>query len=515
MEILLRKVHSAKRSNDLAAILSVCLVPIIFAGCLRKTNPSGSTSPAPSNQTGNVGLPGLYADSRREINSSSNFFFALWDDTMTTKLGSLPASGNTSDDKVPPPYSGHWYPEVNGGTNVRTSGYSALEKYDRAFNGGRPLAANWESANHTLRRSDPGAGWAGHCNGFSAAASRHKEPRRAVTRNGIVFETHDIKALLAEIYMSAKYFFIAGSRCEQDRLRRPTERPDPTQLGECDDVNPGSFHVAIANWLGRKKTSIVTDMTGTSQVWNYPAYAYSSQIQRITRQTALQYIGSGGSTYAFNPAAEQFAFVTTTLYYAKALPAEPVGATPPTHERGEKQLQYVLELSGSDDVIGGEWIGASQADHPDFIWVALEAMAGSGTKYFGNPNVDVNAVIGMWAESAGFDPANPPPGLREPVWVKDWGKFPAFEVVLDDNQTGAVFTNKDVPLRLKRRQVLHGAVEVDISVNGGRAVTLKPGDTDDVITLLKPVSGINRLDITWRKSGQIFEERSLRFHAML
>jgi hypothetical protein len=450
----------------------------------------------------------LLADSRREINSSSNFFFAVWDDTFTARLADLPASGGAPEERIP--YSGHWYPEVNGGTNV----FGALTKYDRAFNGGRPLASNWESANHSLRRTDTGANWAGHCNGFSAASSRHKEPARAVARNGIVFEAQDIKALLAEVYMSAKYYFLGGNRCEQDRVRRPTERPDPTTMNECDDVNPGTFHVAIANWIGRKGYPVVTDMTVSSQVWNYPAYKYAAQVQRISRQTALQYIGAGGSNYVFNPAAEQFAFVNMTLNYAKALPGEPQGNVAPTRELGTKQLQYVLELSGSDEVIGGEWLGQSQTDHPDFIWLALEAMQGSGTKYFGNPNVDVNAIISMWAESVGLDPANPPPGLREPAWIKDWGKFPTFEVVLDDNQTGAVFMGREVTLRLKRRGPLQGAVELAVSVNGSQPLNLKPTGNDDVTMRIRPVPGANRIDVVWRKGGLSFEERSLRFHAM-
>ena len=472
----------------------------------RKSAPNSALLP-PANGR-NKPQAELLADSRREINSSSNFFFAVWDDTFTSRLKDLPLSGGTPPERVP--YSGAWYPEVRGGTNVS----GAIDKFDRAFNGGRPLAANWESANHSLKSGDQGANWAGHCNGFSAASSRHKEPARSVIRNGITFEAQDIKALLAEIYMSAKYYFLGGNRCEQDKIRMPSERSDPTTMNECDDVNPGTFHVAIANWIGRKGYPVVTDKTVTSQVWNYPAYRYTSQVQAITRQTALQYIGSSGSTYVFNPAAEQFSYVNMSFNYANALPSEPVGNVAPTHQEGQMDLQYVLELNAAGEIIGGEWVGASQKTHPDFIWLALEPMQGSGTKYFGNPNVDVNAVLSMWAESVGLDPKNPPPGLREPAWVKDWGKFVTFEVVLDENQTGAVFMGREVALQIKRRQPLYGDVELDVSVNGSTKTTLKPTGQGDTTLKIRPIPGVNRLDISWRKGGLTFEERSLRFHAM-
>lgn len=477
---------------------------ISASGCLKK--PDVRQSPDADNTA--IGNAELLADSRREINGSSNFFFAVWDDTMTARLASLPESGTVPTDKIP--YSGHWYPEVNGGTNVN----GALKKYDRAFNGGRPNAENWEAANHSLRRSDDGAGWAGHCNGFSAASSRHAEPRNAVIRNGIRFEAHDIKALLAEIYMSAKYYFLGGKRCERDSIRSPGRREDPTVMDDCDDVNPGTFHVAIANWIGRKGYPVIADKSVSSQVWNYPAYAYNSQISRITRQTALQYIGVNSSTYIFNPSATQFALVSTTLKYANALPSEPQGNVAPTREEGTMNLQYVLELSAADEVIGGEWVGDSQQAHPDFIWLALEAMPGSGTEYFGNPNLDVDNVISMWAESVGLDPDNPPLGLREPAWVKNWGRFPAFEVILDGTQSGAVFMGREVELILKRRGPLVGDVGLEISTNGSQPVRLSPSGSADVALKIRPLPGINRLDIVWQKNGSSFEERSLRFHAI-
>ena len=118
------------------------------------------------------------------------------------------------------PYSGYWYPEINGGTDVGVAGNSSpLDKYDDAFYGGTNRAAKWERENHTVKQGDAGSDWAGHCNGLSAASQRHKEPGHRVKKvsasgEEVWFEPQDIKALLAEIHMSAKYFFIGGNRCE-------------------------------------------------------------------------------------------------------------------------------------------------------------------------------------------------------------------------------------------------------------------------------------------------------------
>jgi hypothetical protein len=33
--------------------------------------------------------------------------------------------------------------------------------------------------------------------------------------------------------------------------------------------------------------------------------------------------------------------------------------------------EYILELDQEENIIGGEWVGNSRADHPDFIYVPI------------------------------------------------------------------------------------------------------------------------------------------------
>jgi len=513
--------HSAARNFVVTSRTSRMISGVALAiACVSSTSCKEAQDSGPDDSRTVAGVPStngnggkFWADARREISGSAEFFFNVWDQSFTQKLSELPASGTVPQDKIP--YSGHWYPELNGGTNVLLNGTSPLEKYDRAFNGGNPRAVQWERDNHTLSPGDPAAEWSGHCNGWAAAASRHKEPTRRVTRGGVTFEPHDIKALLAEIYMSAKYFFVGGNRCEQQGAPgSPLSRPDPTQMNECEDVNPGTFHVAIGNWIGRKNYPLIADESAVNQIWNYPLYRYTSQIQTITQSEAQRRIGGTGATYIFNRNAVRFAGVTTTIYMARALQSEPLGNVAPSHQVLQQTLTYVLELNAADEIIGGEWIGQSQQVHPDFMWIALEPVQGNGTRFFGNPHVNVQEVLRLWAESVGVDPNNPPPTLQEPIWLQDWGRYPNFELTLDGGQTGAVFLGKQARLLIKRREKLIGNVSVEVSLNGASPTTLTGQGNADLLYAFTARAGVNEIGLSWKRAGAEFEDNTIRFHAV-
>src|SRR5262245_13937711 len=71
-----------------------------------------------------------------EIAYQKQAFKQWWGDDLVVKLDELPAEGKVASNRVP--YSGHDYPDRAGGTMV------ALSKYDRAFNGNRQLATEFE-----------------------------------------------------------------------------------------------------------------------------------------------------------------------------------------------------------------------------------------------------------------------------------------------------------------------------------------------------------------------------------
>lgn len=490
-------------------LLVSAVVAAMLASC-KETSETGATG-----QTEDSGVvtarrkarPEFYASDAAYIQKNSNFYYRIWDDSFTRRLDDLPMNGEVSADRKP--YSGGYYAENDGGTHVVMSGgKSPLQKYDEAFNGGSPKAVTWEKEKHLS-----GPAWAGHCNGFSAAAQRHpKEPAQSVTKNGVTFSPQDIKALLAEIYMNADYEFLGGNRCELDRnaIPSPDARADKTKMGECEDINPGTLHVAIANWIGKAKHTLIMDYNSDLEVWNYPLYKYDVlNKQEVNEAEARNLVSGVRADYVFNPAATRFVYLQTRLTYANATRQEVLGQL----IAKTIDLSYVLELNAAGEVLGGEWAGAqSRQNHPDFLWVALEPLEPNGTRYMGNPFVKNDQVIALWAESAGFTPQNAPKDIRRPSGTEDWGRWPAFEVTLDGNAHGAVFAGKDAQMIIKRKEGLTGAdVSVDILLNGAPLKTIDPGNDDEIKFAFKPVLGPSRLQFVWKREAAVVEDEYLRF----
>jgi hypothetical protein len=443
------------------------------------------------------------------LQKNANFFFQVWDESFTRRLDDLPDAGEAPADKRP--YSGGYYAEQTGGTDVvMVGGKSPLTKYDEAFHEGRNKASAWERENHTT-----GPVWAGHCNGFAATAQRHpKEPSRSVVRNGVTFDPKDVKALLAEIHMNADYEFLGGNRCEAaGNTNQPSDRQNPEVMGECEDINPGTLHAAVANWIGRMRHTLVMDMFRGDEVWNYPLYKYeiTNITKNISEAQARQYVTGGNGEYIFNPNAQKFAYVQMTLTYAQATKAETLGKLTPA----AMNLTYVLELNAEGEIIGGEWVGRSVQEHPDFLWVALEPQTPNGTRYMGNPHLDSGEVIKIWAESVGYDPEAPPLDFKRPEREDSWGKWPGFEVTLDGNRQGAVFAGKPTALAIKRKEGLAGSgVELEIKLNGQALKSFTPEEGDDVRYAFEPGLGLNRLQFLWKKDGTQVEDQYLRFHVV-
>ncbi len=460
-------------------------------------------------------MAGFYASSQTEVRAKNNFFYAIFKKDYERKFDALPASGEVPPERIP--YVGGWYPQSRGGTNVRMRGLSPLEKYDAVFNSGSSLkAADWERRNHTVDPNDRSSGWAGHCNGFSAAATRHAEPKKEVRRGDTVFYPEDIKALLAEIYMGAKFYFLGGNRCgliESGSLLPPASRQDPTTMGMCDDVNPGTFHVALTNWIGIQKYPLIADISGKEQVWNYPHWKYSVESRAIPRSEANKIItGSSEDSYRFNPDAKLFRSVALTVTRTEAVGAEVMTANVAAAQRYKQQTYYyVLEMNDAGEIIGGEWVADSQRNHPDFIWVALETMPGDGSKYGSNPNLDPREVLKLWAESVGADPNNPPPLINEPAMVTQWGRFPKFDITVNGANTGVAYLIENkFNIALKVKQGLAGAI-ASAKLNG---VTLPIDGATNSATITSPGPGLHVLEVKWTAGGKTVDEQRARIHAI-
>jgi len=295
------------------------------------------------------------------IEKQNQAFEKYWGTKFVWKFDDLPTSGTVPNFRVP--YSGHIYTDRSGGT------VNSLRKYDLAFHGGRPLAVGFEQWDTTaFKKPTPRRGplgmtwgmkmetpnWHGHCNGWTAAAIRHAEPKTNVTVNGVTFTPADIKGLLAEIYMYNDVDHLAG-------VDSPLEA--------------GHFHAILANWLGRGAHPLGMEADPSEEKWNYPIYAFSSSsakrsAQRVEVKLNLAYIKDSNGEYQESP-----------------------------RYRRVKSFHYDLYLNTAGEIIGGKWYNDSALI--DMLWLPLRPKQGrqKGNES-GSPYVDVNKVLAIWRQSA-------------------------------------------------------------------------------------------------------------------
>jgi hypothetical protein len=311
--------------------------------------------------------------SKDELAYQKQAFEHWWGQELQLKLDELPAEGKVADSRVP--YSGFDYPDRAGGT------MQAMVKYDRAFHSNRMLAADWERRDvgiHKSPRDLRSLGefgppvrfgliariraaaraprtptWYGHCNGWTAAAIRHAEPQRSVTRNGVVFSPADIKGLLAEIYMYSETEFLGGV----DTV-----------------IHPGVLHLTLTNWLGRGSHPVGMESAIGEVVINYPIYSYKAKITNHSDRMAEVALTA---TYAMNTNRETNESVR---YNRQAI------------------YHYGLDLDADGQIVGGRYY--SDSAHIDMLWAPLQPVQGGkkGNER-GNPHVDVDEVLAIWRES--------------------------------------------------------------------------------------------------------------------
>jgi len=475
---------------------------------------------------------GTYASDRVELDDIKDFYRRVFggpDDDYSTDWVFLDQFRNGSVIPERIPYRDSWYPERDGGTNVN----GALTRYDQAFYRGTSTAARWERENNT--RQTPA--WYGHCNGTSVAAANFQNPQRSVARprgceldqniNCVIFTPADIRALLAEINMNAKAKFISGNRCrlsvEELANNRPARRPNPQVMDACDDVNPGSFHVGLINFLGRKKQPLIFDFNRDLEVWNYPVYAYSYTPEGpLTEQQAIERLGVNADRWIFNPKATSWYAVTMVITYRRAPRGFDGAGSTPTGD--EETYTYLLELDDEGKVLGGEWTGRSATNHPDFLWMAFEPAEPTGSPSRGNPHVSNSEVISIWAESVGLDPGNPfrdkpknPYDVRFfPTADIDWGDVKGYyRLILDGRSTGTVFRGKKTHLRILVSDNLKENATVDLFHNGKSLGRQRPSD-GRIDLIFDSLSGINYLNLKW-DSGRISSTEidwEFRYYAM-
>jgi hypothetical protein len=228
-------------------------------------------------------------------------------------------------------WSGWWWPAYNGVGPTLFAPSGPLDKYDqyaRRLTGQDPRTRDWEQQQVFF----PGIAWAGHCNGFAAAALLEPEPQAAITALGVHFTVGDLKGLLVDYHFGdAAAWSFGDSNTE---------------------VTPARFQRMLLEWLGDGGTGFVATFDfGNGEVWSYPLYRFESQWTADDEQPDLWH-------------------VQTTVWMAD-MNVSPtfIGTRPFPSDRG---LTLTYNLRGDPrNPRGGDWTDESPSGrfiHPNRIW---------------------------------------------------------------------------------------------------------------------------------------------------
>ncbi|MGE3268449.1 MAG: hypothetical protein AB7P40_06860 [Chloroflexota bacterium] len=272
------------------------------------------------------------------------------------------------------PWSGWWWPanDLVGGPRLFDLN-GPLARYDRYVESlGRPDPQTVEWEGSEIRFS--GLAWAGHCNGWAAAALLEPEPLRERTINGMTFSVADQKGLLTSYHFADAAAWAAGS--------------------EDVDVTPADFHRAVVAWMGgERKGAVFTYRPVGAEIWSYPAYRFETEIGP-------------------DPAESNLWHVKMTVWLAdNNVPANFTGTRPWPGENG-KVLEYTLTGSDPHNPTGGAWSPKTDGrfGRPFMVWYPDPSQRNIG-RQLTSPGLDYDLVRQITRgpdRKPLFDPQLPP-----------------------------------------------------------------------------------------------------------
>lgn len=241
-------------------------------------------------------------------------------------------------------------------TQEKIATYAPSEKYDMlmgAFDYPLRKEVNQLAANQNAEL------WEGMVNGWAVASLLHIEPSVKTLKNpdgiDIPFGSEDIKGLLGYYYMYHQPPEVSGM------VGKPC-----MERGCAEDVTAASFHMALANSLGKKKQAFLMDIDRTRDMWNHPVVAFTTEY----RGNADMHDGATPGTYSI------IRLKTTVTYIDEALNQVwgPILGT--TNQLETQQIyQYWLHLDVDGNIIGGEW---KSNERPDYLWTVKAPAAFDG-----------------------------------------------------------------------------------------------------------------------------------------
>lgn len=339
---------------------------ITVAAC---SNSSSKTTERwdPSNEPGN--MSSSFERNISRLPTSGQLSIKPWSDSYwPSQAGGIADRWQTNDNSFS--YSSPSREMLKSMSEQQIAVLSPAEKYD-IFMG----RYNYPTVQSERSRTSPSApSWEGICHGWAPASVVYKEPQPVKLTNSdgitISFGSSDIKALLSfyQGQVAAGRASFIGQRCNVDL----SNNPSAGRSAECRDTNAGSFHIALANQIGRFKQGFIVDITRDLEVWNQPVHSFSSSIDTTPRSPSLG--AAPGTVKEFN--------VTTRMTYGVETQAT-WRAFGDGQALSTRTYQYRLELDANNQIIGGEWL---TEDRPDFMWIQ------SGVSQFSGSFSGLNAL---------------------------------------------------------------------------------------------------------------------------
>jgi hypothetical protein len=280
-------------------------ISLMLAAGLGMTPACTSDFDAKPDQSDKKGGKGGKEDAYNPYNDNP----ATFANDLEHRLAELPRSGAATV----APWAGNYWPTYQDNINYRWDGPSSespAAKYGRAFGianledivsrnygvdrykGQRTACTSTSDCDSSIgescaKRTGATEGvciptWWGICHAWAPLALSVPEPKYPVTYNGVEFKVNDIKALLTLTWNRVNSKFVS-TRCNKNENDLTHDaygnyRNDP----ECEDTNPGTWHIIATNYLGVRGESFVYDRTYDDQVWNQPLRDFE-----ITRQDLI------------------------------------------------------------------------------------------------------------------------------------------------------------------------------------------------------------------------------------
>jgi hypothetical protein len=254
--------------------------------------------------------------------------------------------------------------------------------------------------------------------------------------------------------------------------------------GQCRDTNAGSFHVVLTNVVGLYQRSLAEDRTYNYEVWNQPIISYEVLKQdEVTATQANELLDTEGDTYQFNAEATKFYHLKTKVNYITESHPTKKNLIPEINRYTRTDTyEYILELDDDGNILGGEWIGKSRTDHPDFLWYPQSP--GSG-----NPHVTIeNVRLLLKLATEPEQPEEP----EEPSETKEFKAEPGVDIPDNDPDTGVTsairveddFEVKTVKVAVNISHTFIGDLRV-VLAHGDKMVVLHNGDGYDEQDLIE------------------------------